>query len=77
MKQITPFILAAILSIAILISCYSETEATSPPDDNNNATEELLFNKYMLDDMTVYKFFLSGQNYIVVRSAEGVSMTKE
>jgi len=77
MKRITPFILAATLSIAILISCYSDTEATSPPNDNDNITEEIPFNKYQLDDMTVYKFFLSGQNYIVVRSAEGVSMTKE
>ena len=77
MKQITPFILAVTLSIAILVGCYSDTEAVSPPNDSGDKTEELPFNKYQLDDMTVYKFFLSGQNYIVVKSAEGVSMTKE
>lgn len=76
MKRLTLFLSAIIIALSLTISCYSDAEAVAP-DDNDNKTEELPFNKYTMDDMTVYKFFLSGQNYVVVRSADGVSVTKE
>jgi len=74
MKRVLSIILIVILSVTVFIRCYSDSNATEPKQD---ISEELPFNKYQLDDMTVYKFYLSGVNYIVVKNGENVSITKE